>query len=263
MKLFIIDDDPVSRTALLDILGPHQGWDIREAENGLVALDILHSGFRPDLCLLDLQMPDMGGVELLKRMRCLPEYRNLKVVVTSAERERRTIETLARLQISGYLLKPFDAAKTRAVFDQFLTTATVSLAPGKSVRRTVLAVDDDPVIRTAISEHVLGTSDWDIHLASDGEEAFEHLYSGLRPDLIITDLNMPKSDGLSFISRIRRDRNFSDMRVAVIAGEKDTEKEQQLSRLNVFSYMQKPVNSNQMDALLDRVRRKLEAAAGC
>ena len=41
-------------------------------------------------------MPDMGGLELLQRMRTQAEYKNLRVVVTSATRDRKTIEALAK-----------------------------------------------------------------------------------------------------------------------------------------------------------------------
>ncbi|HTR00529.1 MAG TPA: response regulator [Candidatus Acidoferrum sp.] len=257
MKLLIIDDDPLSRAVLLEIIGQQPELEVQEAGNGVEALDVLHTGFRPDLCLLDLQMPEMGGIELLQRMRVHADYRNLKVVVTSASRERRTIETLSKLQISGYLLKPFDIAKSQVMLQQVLAAGPVAPKPvRKPAKLSLLAVDDDPVVRTFITEYVLSTSDWDVQLASDGNEAFELLYGGLRPDLIVTDLNMPKADGISLIGRIRKDRNFANLQVAVVSGDRNPDAETQLADLNVFSWLQKPVTNGQMDVLFDRVRRR-------
>lgn len=256
MKLLIIDDDAISRAALIDIVGPQPELEVREAGNGVEALAELRTGYRPDLCLLDLQMPDMGGLELLQRMRGQGEYKNLRVVVTSATRDRKTIEALAKLQISGYLLKPFDRVKTLMALQQRAPAATTTTKPqGRPPKLSLLAVDDDPVVRTVIAEHVLRTDDWDLQLAADGDEAFELLYAGLRPDLIITDLSMPKSDGVAFISRIRKDRNFTSMNVAVISGDQNEAKVAELAQLNVLAWMSKPVESGKMDALFNQVRR--------
>jgi two-component system chemotaxis response regulator CheY len=256
MKFLIIDDDPVSRAALMDIIGPLPELEVREAGNGVEALAELRAGYKPDLCLLDLQMPDMGGLELLQRMRGNNEYRNLRVVVTSSTRDRKTIEALAKLQISGYLLKPFDRVKTLVALQPPAHTATAATKlQGKPAKLSLLAVDDDPVVRTVIAEHVLRTDDWDLQLAADGDEAFELLYAGLRPDLIITDLTMPKSDGVAFINRIRKDRNFTNMNVAVISGDQNEARVAELAQLNVFSWMRKPVEAGKMDALFNQVRR--------
>ncbi len=115
MRILLADDDKIERTALIGILQEQGTFEIKEAENGQKALDILCDGFRPDLCFFDIRMPHIDGVELLQRIRRDPLFRSLKVVITSANRDRKIIITLAGLQISGYLLKPYDAQQAAAI----------------------------------------------------------------------------------------------------------------------------------------------------
>ena len=260
MKLLIIDDDPISRAALSELSSEVPDLKCLEAASGQDAFSILRSGFKPDLCFLDLQMPEMSGLEVLQRFRSSAEHRNLRVVVTSASRDRKTIEALAKLQISGYVLKPFDAEKIKSFLQKPAVAPASSQKPqaARTRKYTLLMVDDDPVLRTVITEFVLATPDWDVRLAVDGEEAFELLYSGLRPDLVVTDLNMPRSDGISFISRIRRDRNFPNLRVAMLSGTRTSEHDEAVAALNLFAEMKKPVSPAELEALFNRIRRGLE-----
>lgn len=132
MNLLIADDDPVSRAALRSLIGAPEGWRITEVSDGQAALDTLCDGLGADLCIIDLNMPRVGGLELLQRIRRDPVFKSIKVVITSAARDRETILTLAKLQISGYLLKPYDEAKAKAVLKPLLPQTAVPF----SVSRT-------------------------------------------------------------------------------------------------------------------------------
>jgi CheY-like chemotaxis protein len=251
----LIDDDLVSRQALREILGAPPGWEILEAEDGKAALDMLQNNLKPDLCVLDLLMPNLSGVELLQLMRADLALKSIKVVVTSATRDRDIIGSLAKLQVSGYLLKPYDAVKTRAALQGLMvapTAVTTAVLASKTTKKMLLAVDDDPVIRAAIQEFVATVPGWEVKLAVDGQDAFECLYAGLRPDLILTDLIMPNVDGIALVGRIRKDRNFESMRVAIISGDKDREKIQQLAQLSIFAYLLKPFDAAQLASLLNK-----------
>ena len=66
---------------------------------------------------------------------------------------------------------------------------------------SVLAVDDSRTMRDMISL-ALKDDDFDVHLAEDGEHGLDVL-GGIAPDVIITDINMPKLDGFGFIDAVR------------------------------------------------------------
>ncbi len=254
MKMLLIDDDAVSRAALSEIFGTPAGWEIVEAEDGKQALALLYKGLKPDFCVVDLLMPNMSGLEFLQHVRKDPYLQHLKVVVISSKRDRETIMGLAQLQVSGYLLKPFDAGKVKATLQPLMTTrGSLDNSTKKSAKYTLLAVDDDPVMREAINALLATTAEWDVKFAVDGDEAFERLYAGLRPDLIITDLKMSNVDGVELLRRIRKDRNFASVKVAVISGATDSDDSAELATLGLYDFLRKPVSAGQFTALLRRV----------
>ncbi len=72
---------------------------------------------------------------------------------------------------------------------------------GNTMTISILAVDDSQTMRDMISL-ALKDEDFDIHLAEDGQQGLEVL-DGLSPDVILTDINMPRMDGFAFIDAIR------------------------------------------------------------
>src|SRR5262249_9155868 len=73
MKLLIADDDTVSRSALKDILKDEPALEIIEVSDGQHALDLICDRLRPDLCIVDIRMPRVDGLQLLQRVRRDPE----------------------------------------------------------------------------------------------------------------------------------------------------------------------------------------------
>jgi CheY-like chemotaxis protein len=94
--VLIVEDDSDSREAIRDVL-IEEGFEIREAANGLEALESIGEQ-TPDLVLLDLRMPVMGGEQVLQVLRSA--RRNLRIVVLTAS-------TVAVTDVAGQMTKPF------------------------------------------------------------------------------------------------------------------------------------------------------------
>ena len=110
----MVEDDILERTALAAIIKQEAGWEIVEATSGINALEQLRDGLRPDLCLIDLRMPQMDGIALLEQIRGDSALQKLRVAILSGEQDRTKIITLSKLGISDYLLKPTNPVKLRA-----------------------------------------------------------------------------------------------------------------------------------------------------
>jgi two-component system KDP operon response regulator KdpE len=102
LKVLIVDDEPPIRKLLR--LGLHtQGYEILEAPNGKAALDMLARS--PDLVILDLGLPDMQGLDLLRRIRAADEGLPI-VVLSSRDDEAGKVEALD-CGADDYVTKPF------------------------------------------------------------------------------------------------------------------------------------------------------------
>jgi HD-like signal output (HDOD) protein/CheY-like chemotaxis protein len=101
--VLIVDDMPVFREPI-EVVLRSAGYATVTASNGQEAL-ILMATRRPDLLLLDLGMPVMDGIEVLRRVRQEEALRDLPVIILTAEAERERVVEAAKLGIAGYVLK--------------------------------------------------------------------------------------------------------------------------------------------------------------
>ncbi len=122
-RILIVDDDQLTRTLLRRILEEVPGREFHEAANGREAWEMLESDLRPHLCLLDLQMPAMGGLLLLQRMRADDRFKGMPVIVCSVVNQPDTILKAGALR-ADYLLKPFVRSVLLEKVDKALSQET-------------------------------------------------------------------------------------------------------------------------------------------
>lgn len=89
-KIVVVDDQPVL-TSIYRAKFSGQGFQVEVAADGELALEIIKRS-QPDLVLLDLMLPKMGGLEVLKHLRELPAFKSMPVVVFSSAAQPKTVE---------------------------------------------------------------------------------------------------------------------------------------------------------------------------
>ncbi len=113
---------------------------------------------------------------------------------------------------------------------------------------TLLYVEDEDGTRINIAKS-LRLRYKEVLEAKDGEEAYK-LYKEFNVDLIITDLQMPKMDGVELIKKIRLADNRTP--IVVISAYSDREKLEEVSQLNIVEYAIKPLSRAKLKELLQR-----------
>jgi two-component system chemotaxis response regulator CheY len=108
MNILVVDDSSLTRKAIKRIINMLEldVNEIIEAENGAEALKILEEN-KIDLVLADLNMPEMGGIEMIYHMRGNEATKSIPVVVVSTESSTTRIEGLLADGAKAYLHKPF------------------------------------------------------------------------------------------------------------------------------------------------------------
>ena len=102
--VLIVDDIPVN-IILLKTMLTRTNVRILTATNGEEALEIVRSS-RPDLLLLDIQMPVMDGWEVLKTIKSDPDLKSIVVIIVSAYTTSEDIDKSIKLGASGFIKKP-------------------------------------------------------------------------------------------------------------------------------------------------------------
>jgi len=101
-KIFVVDDDPYFRKAVVGILNAN-GYQVAEESRALSVINSIKKEM-PDLVLLDLRMPKAGGIEIIKTMKrmslCIP------VVVISGHLSHQNFQKLRSLGVEHFLVKP-------------------------------------------------------------------------------------------------------------------------------------------------------------
>jgi len=115
LDILVVDDQPGVRQ-LLGIIVSEQGDNVREAQNGKEAVDLVKK-WKPDLVIMDILMPVMGGVEALEKMKILNP--NLPVVMMTAYGSEETLADLRKKGAVMCLTKPFDVEFIKILLNDF------------------------------------------------------------------------------------------------------------------------------------------------
>lgn len=116
--ILIADDSPTLRMLVRRALEPGR-HRIVEAEDGGVALSLLARD-PADLVITDVNMPEMDGLTLIRRLRAMPDYRFTPILVLTTESGDDVKARGREAGATGWLVKPFESARLRTVVDQVL-----------------------------------------------------------------------------------------------------------------------------------------------
>ncbi|WP_138262991.1 response regulator [[Clostridium] hylemonae] len=214
LKVLVTDDDKDSciYTALmLKNLGIESDWVLTGREC-LESVRRAHmDGSDYDVCLIDLKMPDMNGIEVTRRIRELADPDTTIVIITAYDWS--SIEKNARQAgADAFLSKPVFAS---TLYDTLLSATTgakkIIMLPSSGIEkhwpglsgRHVLLVEDNELNREIATE-LLKMTGVIVDCAADGRQAFDmFLEHGDRYDLILMDVQMPVMDGYRATEAIR------------------------------------------------------------
>ena len=117
----------------------------------------------------------------------------------------------------------------------------------------VLICDDSPMIHYMLS-NLLAKLDYEVFgIAHDGQEAIEQCARAL-PDVILLDITMPVMNGLEAAQQILQ--NHEGIKIIIVSAMADIEIQEQAKALGVYAYLKKPIDDEQLAALLEAVEKE-------
>ena len=127
MKILVVDDSQLVHRMYEIALRTYDNAeiDILLATNGRDGLDILHAHPDIDVVFLDINMPQMSGLEFLERVRLEVVFDTVRVVIQSTEDQEEDIARGLRTGAVAYLAKPFGPEQVHALLDKFVPGSSV------------------------------------------------------------------------------------------------------------------------------------------
>jgi len=238
-KILVVDDEQDIRE-IIKISLAGDGFQVLEASDGKTAIEIARRE-KPDLITMDIIMPIIDGFQAAKTIKEDPETKDIPIIILSvvAQDKDKYIQG-----ITDYVSKPFKpdelAAKIRQTIEKIGISAQI---------KNILVVDDDSDVIDIIS---LSLKDKNLIVtgANNGLDALEKLKICI-PDLIMTDIHMPKMDGFELIKRLKKEPKYSDIPIIVLTGTLISQKDKQQGlTLGAAKYLTKPFT---IDALVKEI----------
>jgi CheY-like chemotaxis protein len=118
VPVLIVDDNPTNLKLLSYILSS-QGYDVRTASDAASALAALQAR-RPDVILMDLQLPGMDGLELSRALKADPATRGIVILAVTAYAMKGDEERVRAAGCDGYIAKPIDTRTFPALVASYL-----------------------------------------------------------------------------------------------------------------------------------------------
>jgi two-component system chemotaxis response regulator CheY len=106
MLALVVDDSRAMRSILTRLLSG-LGFDVAQAGDGAEAMQVLNAGTRPDVILIDWNMPVMDGLTLIKTVRSREDLRDISLMMVTTESEQGQIVRALAAGAHEYVIKPF------------------------------------------------------------------------------------------------------------------------------------------------------------
>jgi len=215
MQILVIEDNPANLDLMSYLLTAY-GYDVVTATNGSDGLAQARRE-RPLLILCDIQLPGMDGYAIVKQLKGDAELRTCPVLAVTAFAMVGDRERIHGAGFDGYISKPINpetftqqieahiapAARATPRTRDPVSESDNTRPRGDDKKMTVLVVDNSAADRELL-RGLLEGSGYSVVLARDGAEAL-WLAQAVRPNLIISDIDMPNVDGFAFLRSVRID----------------------------------------------------------
>src|SRR5207247_3810459 len=262
-SLLVVEDDDDQRRAVVELIGG--GGDdvevtaVASSEQALAAL----GERRFDCMVVDLKLPDMGGFDLLERLKEDPRHSQTPVIVYTGKELTRREETKLKRFSEAIVVK--DANSPERLLDE--TSLFLHRVEGKLPRekrqmleqlhsadevlrgKKILIVDDDVRNVFALAS-VLESSGMEVLYAENGREAIETLRANPDVDLVLMDIMMPEMDGYDAIRAMREDEVFRQLPIISLTAKAMKGDREKSIAAGASDYIVKPVDTDQLLSLM-------------
>ncbi len=229
--ILLVDDSKVIHRYVGDILKEYH-YRLIQAYDGVEGFEKAMQS-HPDLIISDLDMPNMNGFEMCRRIKEVEETQNIPILILSARGAGVDIDKGFDVGANDFLTKP-------VVENELISRIEIILGGENAAekREKILVVEDSALQRNVIIQG-LAQQGFDVVSGNDGEEglklAIEH-----EPDLVITDSEMPVMNGRDLTRALRKHDGLKDVPILMLTAADSPLNRAKGKHAGVSSYLTKP-----------------------
>lgn len=247
-RVLVINDSPVVFKMYSEAL-EKMGYDILKGANNEDAIDLARK-HRPNIIIIDLSMPEINDVSIVKVLREDPETKEMPIIIFS----QHSSEGLR-------LNEGMSVTIAKRPLDQETFANYVNEAMFRSLRRAdgkekILIVDDEQSIASLLSSMLLEFGYRTI-IACTGEDALRKAEIE-QPQLILLDINLPGMDGFQILERLKNNISTSHIPIILLSGIKDAKEKARGLNLGASDYITKPYSSLELEARIRMLIQRRE-----
>jgi CheY-like chemotaxis protein/signal transduction histidine kinase/CHASE3 domain sensor protein len=271
-QILLVEDHKAQSQALKDMM-QGQGITVDQAFDGESAFRMLHEN-EYQCVILDLNLPDISGLDLLDKIKEVERFAALPVIVNTAmELDKASVNRL--MQYANAMVVKTNKSADRLIDEvnlflnkisesnsaqyepapAFTKVKPPSKGKGALKGKKVLIVDDDMRNIFALSSALQGY-DLIVEIANDGEEAITKLEEVPNIDIVLMDIMMPKMDGYEATRYIRKQNKWAKLPVIALTAKAMKDDREKCIAAGANDYITKPVD---MDRLISLMQLWLES----
>ncbi|MCL2207506.1 MAG: response regulator [Fibromonadales bacterium] len=237
-KIIYVDDVNYNLVAVKSRF--KERYTIYPAQSVAIMFEVLEN-LKPDLILLDINMPGMNGYDAIKKLKADNRYADIPVIFLTARDDKESVLEAIKLGAAGYVRKPFsDADLTDCIEGQFVEK--------KKKRPNIIYVDDVSYNLVAVKSRFKDR--YTIYPAQSVDSMFE-IIDLVKPSVILLDINMPGMNGYDAIKKLKADSRYVDIPVIFLTARDDKESVHEAINLGAAGYVRKPFSDADLIKQID------------
>jgi len=277
LRVLVIDDNATNRCILVETLLYFGCLPVEAASgrDGLALLAAMQKQGNPfDMLLLDFQMPEMDGLDVLRQIRATPTLEQLKVIMITSVDKLNNVTSRQDLGWNAYLIKPIKQSQLLEVLQTVASqparpetaaalVATQSEPPATPDRPLDVLLVEDNEVNHRLAKIILERAGHAVTIATNGREALNCLEKRANFDLILMDVQMPEMDGIEATKHIRANPAWAHLPIIAMTAHAMKGDREHLLSVGMNDYVSKPIRAGDVFAAMERQSRQKpkEAAA--
>lgn len=254
MSVLFIDDNKLNRKITAKML-EDEGIKVYIAESGRKGIEILSTGVKVDVVLLDVNMPEIDGFQTAEKIR--EEFGNKYTILMFTSVDiRDSINKIKELEITDYLIKPVRREELLVKIRETLNKAVENkmendLEEITKLKTKILVAEDNNINMITLVSMLKNCGDYNIIEAKNGKDAVERFAIEI-PEYVFLDIQMPVMDGYEAFKEIKAEAESRNKKVKIIAVTAYASKEDKMKCLTIGmdDYISKPYKLEEIKNVL-------------